>query len=183
MRILVAILGIALLLIVLWDAFETIVLPRRVTQAPADAAVLSLDVATVARRGAGAAQRKAPGILSQFFWSSVAALSSECVGSGTDRWIRAAVLVYGLGGDSLGWQGNLSHGPLPERHDVLHTGAGGRGAAHDDGATAHGDRRRHGLWLPRHCDRLSPRALSIVLAARSEHFAAGCARRFAADRR
>ena len=32
MRILVAILGIALLLIVLWDAFETIVLPRRVTR-------------------------------------------------------------------------------------------------------------------------------------------------------
>ncbi len=32
MRITVAILGIALLLIVLWDAFETIVLPRRVTR-------------------------------------------------------------------------------------------------------------------------------------------------------
>src|SRR6266849_6674706 len=32
MRILVAILGIALLLIVLWDAFEVIILPRRVTR-------------------------------------------------------------------------------------------------------------------------------------------------------
>src|SRR6266849_7777005 len=79
--------------------------PPSHSQAPADAAVLSCDVATVARRGAGAAQCKAPGILSQFFWSPVAALSSECVGGGTDRWIRAAVLVYGLGGDSLGWQG------------------------------------------------------------------------------
>src|SRR5260370_31262126 len=84
--------------------------PPRHSQAPADPAVLSLDVATVARRGAGAAQPKAPGILSQFFWSLVAALSSECVGSGTDRWIRAAVPVHGLGGDSLRWPGNLSHG-------------------------------------------------------------------------
>src|SRR5712691_12485236 len=87
--------------------------PPRHSQAPADAAVLSLDVATVARRGAGAAQRKAPGIISQFFRSPVAALSSECVGSGTDRWIRDAVLVHGLGGGSLGWPANLSHGPLP----------------------------------------------------------------------
>ncbi len=32
MRIIVAILGIALLLVVLWDAFETVILPRRVTR-------------------------------------------------------------------------------------------------------------------------------------------------------
>src|SRR5712692_8269797 len=69
--------------------------PPRHSQAPGDAAVLSLDVATVARRGAGAAQRKAPGILSQFFWSIVAARSAGCVGGGTDRRVRDAVLVHG----------------------------------------------------------------------------------------
>src|SRR5581483_2796129 len=71
---------------------------------------------------------------------------------------------------------------LPERHDVLYSRPWRRRSPL--GTRAPFDRRRIGirLWISCRGDRLSSVHLRLVLEARSEHFAARCARRYSSHR-
>ena len=184
MRILALIAGIVCLFIVLLDAFQTIILPRRATGRFRLTRIFYIATwrpwAFFARRIRNPRKRETAfsyyGPLSLIFLLVV--------------WAGAMVLGFALIFYSPGQPlqrcrtgAGLSLRPLRERDHDLHAGAGRRDAAERLGARARHSGGGHRARLSGRRDGVFPGSLQRVLAPRGQHLAAGRAGRIAADGR
>ena len=184
MRILTLIAGILCLFVVLLDAFQTIILPRRATGPfPAHAHLLHRYLEALGLLDPAAPQSAQTRDRVQLLRPLVADFSAGGVGRLAWWWALRSSSMRWAARSTMPCRSRLSIGPLRERNHHLHAGPGRRDAAApgprelvilEAGTGLRLSGRRHGLFSG---------ALRRVFAARGEHLAAGCARRIAAYRR
>ena len=144
--ILPAIVGLAIVLVVLWDAFETVVLPRRVARRFRLARLFYVSTWAPWRAIARLIQRPKQ---RETFLSYYGPLSLLFLFA-----LWAALMILGFGflyysASDLGVSAHaFSHLPLPEWDDFFHTRPRRRHAPHLDRPLAHRDRERARLRIP-----------------------------------
>ena len=151
--------GVVLILIVLWDAFETIVLPRR---ASFRFRLTRLFYRSTWPPFAAAGRRLRAGNSRENFLSVFGPLSLLFL---LATWALAlifgfALLQAGLGSHLSSHGGNLRfrRRPVHERHEFLHAGTGRRDADLDGGAGPDDGRGGYGIRVPRARHRVSARS-------------------------
>ena len=185
MKLFAGILGLILLLATLWDAFETIILPRRVTR-PYRLVRLFYRVswAIWSDDQPAASLEKSARYPPQLFRPAFPAIAFCDVGISPGPGVCRAAMGGRIGHHAF------REALRPFRTDLYMSGTtfftlglGDVTAAHAACARHYGRRGRNGFRLSGRRDFLSADAVWSIFAARTEHFAAGRARRLAAHRR
>src|SRR6266581_2998040 len=181
MRSVVGVVGIALLAIVLWDAFETIILPRRIS-GRFRLAKLFYRATWPPWRAVAPLLPRRPGDAFLSFYGPLSLILLLALWAVRDRTrVRHAAMGRRLGAHHDRRRPRIRGRHVHERHDVLYARPGRRRAPYADREDARRRRSRNGFRVLGARDRLLPRDLSGVLAPRDGDLAARCARRIAAD--
>ena len=176
--------SLTLIVLVLWDAFEAMLLPRRVTRHLRFARLyLRLRLDALGRPGAADAAGQAAEDLPERLRAAVAARPVRPLGGRADRRLRPAALVARLAPARPGGRPRPRHLPVLQRRDLLHARLRRRDPDSIPGPCPGGRRGGPRLRLPGRRHRLPAGALPGVLAPRDDHLAARRPRRLAADGR
>ena len=184
MMAIIAVASVVLIFLVLMDAFETMLLPRRVKRhVPVRPALLRLLLDAVGRRWPGGSARRSGGGRSSACSGRCRSWSVRALGGRADLGVRPAALGARHAARSRGESPSLGVYAYFSGMTFFTLGYGDVTPGRAAGPGPGGGRGGHRLRLPRRGHQLPAGALPGVLTPRGDHLAARRPRRLAADGR